>query len=166
MARYARVLNNSLFYKKANDGQLLLPVTKAIHEVNIPVFVIGDSAYPMLPWLMKPYNQPSVDSAEKRRYNYRMSHGRIVVEIAFGCLKSQWRKLSKCNDMLVKNVPNVIAAACVLHNMCKIHGETFDESWANSVTDDLSQPDSLVHSSTHYGSTSVREALVQYFSDD
>ena len=51
-------------------------------------------------------------------------------------------------------------------NMCEIHGETFDEPWANSVPDDLPQPDSLVHSSTHCGSTSIREALVQYFSDD
>ena len=67
--------------------------------------------------------------------------------------------------MLVKNVPNVIAAACVLHNMCEIHGETFDESWANSTSDDLSQPDPRVHSSTHSGSTSIREALVQHFSN-
>jgi len=78
------VLSNLSFYKKANEGQLLSPVTKPIHGVSVPVFVIGDLAYPLLPWVMKPYNQPSVDSAEKRRYNYKMSRGRIVVEIAFG----------------------------------------------------------------------------------
>jgi len=38
--------------------------------------------------------------------------------------------------MLVKNVPNMIPAA---YNMCKIHGEAFDESWADSIPDDLSQ---------------------------
>jgi len=86
---------------------------------------------------MKPYNQPSVDSTEKRRYNYKMCHGRIVVEIAFGHLKSRWRRLSKRNDMLVKNEPNVIAAACVLYNVCEIHGEMFVESWANIVPDNL-----------------------------
>ena len=64
-----------------------------INEVNVPVFVIGDSAYPMVPWLMKPYSQPSVDSAERTTYNYRICRGRIVVEIALGCLKSCWRCL-------------------------------------------------------------------------
>ena len=91
----ARVLAHSTFYKKANAGQLLSHTTKTICGASIPVFVIGDSAYPMLPWLMKPYNQPSVDSSEKRTYNYRISRGRIVVEIAFGRLKARWRWLLK-----------------------------------------------------------------------
>ena len=38
----------------------------------------------------------------------------------------------KCNDMLIENVPNVIAAACVLHNMCEIHGDIFDEVMGSS----------------------------------
>ena len=57
----ARVLVHSSFYKKADAGQLLSPVNKTINGVNIPVYVIGDSAYPMLPWLMKSFNQPNVD---------------------------------------------------------------------------------------------------------
>lgn len=69
---YARVLVHSSFYKKADAGQLLSPVTKTINGVNVPVYVIRDSAYQILPWLMKPYNQPNVDNAEKRRYNYRI----------------------------------------------------------------------------------------------
>ena len=99
----------------------------------------------MLLWLMKPYTQPNVDSAQKTTYNYRICHGQIVVEIAFGHLIARWRRLSKRNDMLVKNVFNAIAAACVLHKMCKIHGEAFDESWADSVPD-LFQPEPLAQS--------------------
>ena len=70
----ACVLAHSTFYKKANTGQLLSGATKSINGVNVPVFVIGDSAYLMLPWFMKPYNQPSVDSAEKRTHSTTTEH--------------------------------------------------------------------------------------------
>ena len=162
----AHVLAHSTFYKKANTGQLLSAATRMINGVNVPVFVIGDSAYPMLPWLMKPYSQPSVYSAERTTYNYRICRGCIVVEIAFGRLKSRWRCLLKRNDMLVKNVPTIVAAACVLHNMCEIHGDRFDDSWADGDgTDDLSQPDRSPHSTTASASVAIREALVHYFNN-
>ena len=57
----ACVLAHSSFYKKANTGKLLSGATKSINGVNVPVFVIGDLAYLMLPKFMKPCNQPSVD---------------------------------------------------------------------------------------------------------
>ena len=163
----ARVLAHSTFYKKANAGQLLSHTTKTICEASIPVFVIGDSVYPMLPWLMKPYNQPSVDSSEKRIYNYRISRGRIVVEIAFGRLKAHWQRLLKRNNMLIKNIPTVVSAACVLHNICEIHGECFDESWAsNDVSSDLTHPDQRPTDSIAVsGSATIREALVDYFNN-
>ena len=163
-----RGLAHSTFYKKANSGQLLSRTTKTICGASVPVFVIEDSAYPMLPWLMKPYNQPSVDCAEKSTYNYRISRGRIVVEIAFGRLKACWRRLLKQNEMLIKNFPTVISAACVLHNMCEIHGESFDESWASSDngSSDLAQPDRRPADNTAIsGSVTIREALVDYFNN-
>ena len=55
----ARVLAHS---NKANSGQLL---SCTICGASVPMFVIGDSVYPMLPWLMKPYDQPSVECAKK-----------------------------------------------------------------------------------------------------
>ena len=167
----ARVFVHSSFYRKANSGQLLANATRRINNIDVPVFVIGDSAYPLLPWVMKPFTQPNVDTAEKRAYNYRICRGRIVVEIAFGRLKARWRRLMKRNDMIVRNVPNVIAAACVLHNMCEIHGDTFDESWATTESDDPSQPpdrepgDGPSSTITAAG-YSIREALIHHFNND
>ena len=44
--------------------------------------------------------------------------------------------------MLTKNIPTVISAACILPNICEIHGEYFDELWAsNGASSDLTQPD-------------------------
>ena len=164
----ARVFVHSSFYRKANSGQLLSNATRQINHVNVPVFGIGDSAYPLLPWVIKPFTQPNLDTAQKRTYNYRICRGRIVVEIAFGRLKARWRRLIKRNDMVVKNVPNVIAAACVLHNMCEIHGDAFDESWATMENDNPSQPkpgNTTASTITSAGST-IREALIQHFNND
>lgn len=72
----------------------------------------------------------------------------------------------KCNDLLLSKVPNVIAAACVMHNMCEIHGEAFDESWSSDTSEDLSQPESPILTTAHSRSTSVRESLIHYFSND
>jgi len=65
--------------------------------------------------------------------------------------------------MLIKNVPIVVSAACVLHNMCEIHGETFDESWVNDESSDLAQPDRRSASSTYVAGSVLREALLDYF---
>ena len=49
-------------------------------------------------------------------------------ERIYGRLKSRWQRLMKRNDMSIENIPNIVTAACILHNVCKIHGESFNEA--------------------------------------
>ena len=66
--------------------------------------------------------------------------------------------------MITRNIPNIIAATCVLHNMCEIHGDSCDEKWADDVTTSvLPQPDRPAHNVAASGSASIRDALVYYF---
>ena len=60
---------------------------------------------------------PTKQCCEIKQYNYRVSRARIVVENAYGRLKARWRRLMKRNDMHVDHIPQVIAAACILHNV-------------------------------------------------
>jgi len=85
--------------------------------------MIGDSAYPLQSWLMKSFQHNSDLTTQQRTFNYRISRARIVVENTFGRLKARWRRLMKRNDMFAHNIPQVIAAACVLHNICERHNE-------------------------------------------
>ena len=106
------MLAHSTFYKRTNAGQLQSNTSRTINGVDVPVFVIGDSVYPMLLWVMKPHNLTSLDSAEKCTYNNRISRGCIVTERVFGQLKACWRRLLKQNDMHNKNIPTIASAAC------------------------------------------------------
>jgi len=63
---------------------------KPIAETEIPIVVLGDPAYPLLPWLMKPYIDNGHLSNEQQTFNYLLSRARVVVEDAYGRLKGQW----------------------------------------------------------------------------
>ena len=76
----------------------------------MPLVILEDPAYPLLPWLMKPYLENVNTTAEDCIFNYRQSRARMVVENAFGRLKGRWRYLLKRMDTHVCNAPNIVAS--------------------------------------------------------
>ena len=53
----------------------------------------------------------------------------MVVECAFGYLKGRWRCLLEQNDTNLCFMPTLVTACCVLHNLCEVHGDVFNEDW-------------------------------------
>lgn len=123
----ARVLANTSLFKKMSSGELLQGEEVQVQGQSLRTFLIGDSAYPLLPWLIKPFPFSSSLNAKQKRYNYRLSRARVVVEIGFGRLKACWLRSAKQIDMHIDNVPYIVAACCVLHNGCEIHQDSFSE---------------------------------------
>ena len=110
----ARVLANSTFFRRGNSGNLFPSWSRTMGEVNVPLFVLGDPAYLLLPWLMKPFMENANTTPAQRNFNYRLSRARMVVENAFGRLKGRWRCLLKRIDSDAVHVPNIVASCVVL----------------------------------------------------
>ncbi|CAH3046151.1 unnamed protein product, partial [Porites lobata] len=104
-------------------------VCDTINGVRVPPLILGDSAYPLQDWLMKPYVDRGNLSAEELQFNNLLSITRVVVENGYGRLKGRFPALAKRLDLNVNNCCTVIAACCVLHNFCEIMKEEFEEQW-------------------------------------
>ncbi|XP_064605786.1 uncharacterized protein LOC135470681 [Liolophura sinensis] len=125
----ARVLANSEMYRLGQSGKLFANETCKIQGTDVPVVILGDPAYPLLPWLMKPYAETARTSPAQYRFNYTLSRNRMVVENVFGRLKGRWRRLLKGMDFSVQSVPIIISACCILHNFGETEGDAFADEW-------------------------------------
>ena len=170
----ARVFANSPIYMKGIDGKLFPNITRKVDDKDVPIVLLGDSAYPLLPWLMKPFPHTTL-SEEQQRYNYCLSRARIVIENAFGRLKSRWRCLMKKLEVKPDNIAIIIMACCILHNVCEIHGEEFDNTWldGNCETNEIYvQPSSdgehlnSANVTQNPSSELIRDALIQHFKNN
>ena len=78
----ARVLVQSALYQNIYISENhLLDNPMPIYGVKIPLYLIGDSAYPLKSWLMKPFTHGYSLTTEQKTYNYRICRALIVVEM-------------------------------------------------------------------------------------
>lgn len=161
----ARVLVNSAIHSKGNKREIMSGNEIRLNGTKIPLFLVGDSAYPICTWLMKPFPFSANLTPAQRSYNYHLSSARIVTENAFGRLKARWRRLYKRNDMNIEKVPCIITACCILHNICEVHKDSFNEHWLQIPANVNPQPPRTSHASTRSNQEAkdIRDALVQYF---
>ncbi|XP_065438119.1 uncharacterized protein LOC135981036 [Chrysemys picta bellii] len=104
-----RIFRNTWLFRKMQAG-LFFPEQKImVGEVEMPIVILGDLAYPLMPGLMKPYTG-SLDSS-KERFNYRLSRCRMTVECAFGRLKGCWGSLYGKLDLAENNIPGLYPCA-------------------------------------------------------
>ena len=130
----ARVFSHSSLFQRGLNGTLFPDLTDNISGVDIPIYLIGDPAYPLLPWLIKGFPRNDIDPGNTI-FNHQLSSARMVVENAFGRLKGRWRCLLKRYDGRLVHMNNIVSACVTLHNICEKHNERFQEEWLEEVRD-------------------------------
>ena len=116
------VFSNSIFGQALESKNLFLPepdVLSAGQTTQIPYYLVGDSAFPLKTYMLRPYPGKYLED-NKRIFNYRLSRARRVIENAFGILATKFRIFRRAIIAKPKKVTRITQAACALHNYLKI----------------------------------------------
>ncbi|XP_063077058.1 uncharacterized protein LOC134467063 [Engraulis encrasicolus] len=127
--RDARLLKLSALWKLTTERQRFSVHTRDIGGVTTGCYLLGDSAYPLQSWLMKPLQDNGRLTAEQQAFNQRLRGARVVVENAFGRLKGRWRCLLKKSECDLKLVQSMVLVCCALHNLCERQGDEYESGW-------------------------------------
>ena len=80
-------IGKSFFKKEMN-----LPESENIESLTtyglVPYYLVGDDAFPLQQWLMKPYPGQGIEETQTI-FNYPLSRARRVIENAFGILSAR-----------------------------------------------------------------------------
>lgn len=82
-------------------------------------FLVGDDAFPLKSYLLKPYSGTNL-STKQKIFNYRVSRARRIVENAFGILASRFRIFQKPVPTNDETTDKIIRASCALHNWLRL----------------------------------------------
>ena len=95
-------------------------------EDPVPVCLLGDKAYTLLPHLMKEYPNGG-SSLIEQYFGWKLSSARMAIECAFGRLKARFRALQREMDISFPDLQYVIFSCFVLHNFCELENEKLQD---------------------------------------
>ena len=111
------VWNRTGLCNALENGEIDLPLPEPLpnRTEDCPYVIVGDDAFALKPFLMKPYPQQDLD-LERRICNYRFSRARRIVENVFGLLANRWRIFRAPIPLQPNKVEIVTMAVVTLHN--------------------------------------------------
>ncbi|XP_062091078.1 protein ALP1-like [Humulus lupulus] len=118
-----QILEKSALYQRANRGLLR------------DVWIVGNSGHPLMDWLLVPYTRQNLTWTQ-HAFNERVGEVQNVAKEAFARLKGRWSCLQKRTEVKLQDLPVVLGACCVLHNICEMRNEVMDTATKFEIFDD------------------------------
>ncbi|MGH0151213.1 UNVERIFIED_CONTAM: hypothetical protein FKN15_060192 [Acipenser sinensis] len=156
---------SQMIARRVYDTYSLPQGTQTVEDREVPFYIVGDAAYPLLCWLMKPYPANNI-TPEKEAFNYTMGRVRVVIEQSFGRLKGRWCILLKRMEQNLQNTTNIAGACCILHNICEARNVAYDKQWTANVERSelaLPQPPISICRQGDGDSQAIRDARLTLF---
>ena len=82
------IFQSTDLWNQIKNQDYLPKIGKKVGSLLEPPLILGDAAFPLQPWLMKPCTNAN-PTLQQRYYNYWLSRARMVTEGAFGQLKGR-----------------------------------------------------------------------------
>lgn len=123
-------LRGSALYRRAQRGGLCPAPPAQLGGVTVPAYLLGRPGDPLLPWLLRPFGGAEASRRQgRRRFNAGAAAARAAAAGALGRLRGRWRCLQKRNDTDLAFLPTLLAACCLLHNVCQARGDPCPPRW-------------------------------------
>lgn len=139
----ARVLRRSPLYKRAVEN------AEELFYGNY--YLLGDSEYPSLNWLVPPFKDNGHLTNDRKDFNYRHSATRIVIENTFGHLKGRFRRLQKFGNYKPSFIVDAVFACCMCisaKDICDVYyDDTFEQDAleATNIDNDIAARDIVLN---------------------
>ncbi|KAM7303909.1 uncharacterized protein ISCGN_013824 [Ixodes scapularis] len=125
----AGIFRRSDFLQAIAEGQRRLPPASWLGSRKVPYFFVGDEAFPLKTFVMRPFPRKNLTGRPPRVFNYRLSRARRVVENTFGILAQRWRILRRPFAAKEETTDRIVAACVILHNFLMKHSEVSERSY-------------------------------------
>ena len=122
----AIIFKSTDLWASIEEGRCIPNIGQSVDGVTVPSLIVGDSAFPLCTWLMKPYTN-AVLTPQQRNFNYRLSRARMVTEGAYGQLKWRWRVLLRKCERARDQVRTTTLARLIFHNVCIDRGDAISK---------------------------------------
>ncbi|XP_022731303.1 protein ALP1-like [Durio zibethinus] len=117
------ILHQTKLFSRVEESRELLngPCYKLSDGNSVPQYMLGDSCFPLLSWLITPYVRSNEEGdsfgSPEKEFNAVHSRAMELVGVAFGRVRARWQLLCRrWKEECVDYLPFVIVMGCLLQN--------------------------------------------------